>query len=161
MLAPSLDDDSGLLQAVKDFTVQAFVAQLAVEGLTVAVFPWAAGRNIERLRSELCEPLAHDLGRHLRAVVRPDVFRDTFGKHYVGHRLDDTEAVDPASHPDDQAFPREPVDQSHQPQLPPIVGLRLDEVVAPDMIAMLRPQTDAGSVVEPEPPPRLLLPGYF
>jgi hypothetical protein len=41
------------------------------------------------------------------------------------------------------------------------VGLRLDEVVAPDMIAMLRSQSDAGSVVQPEPATRLLLPGYF
>ncbi len=161
MLTPLLDDDSGLLQAVEDFTVQAFVAQLAIEGLAVAVFPWTARRNVERLCSELCEPVAHDLGRHLRAVVRPDVFRDTFGKHYVGHRLDDTEAVDPASHPDCQAFPGELVDQSHQPQLAPIVGLRLDEVVAPDMVAMLRPQTDAGSVVEPQPATRPLFAGYF
>lgn len=125
VLAPLLDDDSGLLQAVEDFTVQAFVAQFAVEGLAVAVFPWAAGRNVERLCSELGEPVAHDLGCHLRAVVRPDVFWHTTFEHYLGHRLDDTEAVDPASHPDCQALPGVLVDQSHQPQLAPIVGLRL------------------------------------
>ncbi len=33
VLAPSLDDNSGFLLAVEDFTVQAFVAELAVEGL--------------------------------------------------------------------------------------------------------------------------------
>ena len=41
------------------------------------------------------------------------------------------------------------------------MGLRFDEVVAPHMIAMLRPQTDAGSVVEPQPAARSLFPGYF
>ena len=41
------------------------------------------------------------------------------------------------------------------------MGLRFDEVVTPDMIAMLRPQPDAGSVVEPEPASWPLLPGYF
>ena len=41
------------------------------------------------------------------------------------------------------------------------MGLSLDEVVAPDMIAMLRPQADARSVVQPEPAARSLLPGYF
>jgi hypothetical protein len=41
------------------------------------------------------------------------------------------------------------------------VGLRLDEVVAPDMIAVLWSQPDAGSVIEPEPASRLLFPGYF
>jgi len=41
------------------------------------------------------------------------------------------------------------------------MGLRFDKVVAPDMIAMLRPQADAGPVVQPEPTPRLLSPRYF
>lgn len=64
VLAPLLDNDSGFLQAVEDFTVQAFVAQFAVEGFAVAVFPWASGCNVECLRTQLREPVAHDLGRH-------------------------------------------------------------------------------------------------
>jgi hypothetical protein len=42
-----------------------------------------------------------------------------------------------------------------------IVGLRFDKVVAPDMIAMLRPQTDARAIVEPEPTAWLLSSWYF
>ena len=75
VLAPLLDDDGGLLQAVEDFPVEAFVAQLAVEGLAVAILPGTAGLDVERLCSELCEPAAHDLGGHLRTVVRPDMLR--------------------------------------------------------------------------------------
>jgi hypothetical protein len=41
------------------------------------------------------------------------------------------------------------------------MGLGFDEVVGPDMVAMLRSQPDAGSVVEPQPASRLLLPGYL
>ena len=82
-------------------------------------------------------------------------------EHHVGHRVDDAEAVDATGHLDRQAFPGKLVDQGHQPQLAAIVGLGLDKVVAPDMIAMLRPQADARAVIEPEPAAWLLLSGYF
>jgi hypothetical protein len=39
--------------------------------------------------------------------------------------------------------------------------LGLNEVIAPDMVSMLRSQPDAGPVVEPQTTPRLLFPGYF
>ena len=161
MVAPLLDDDSSLLQAVEDFPVEALVAQLAVEGFAVAILPGTTGLDVERLCSKRREPTAYDLCGHLRAVVRPNMFRDASGEYHVGHRLKDAEAVDPTRHPDRQAFPGELVDQGHQPKLAPIVGLRLDEVVTPDMIAMLWSQPDAGAVVEPEPASRLLPPGYF
>ena len=45
------------------------------------------------------------------------MLRDTAYKHDVGHRLDDTEAVDQAGNPNRQAFPRELVDQRLQPSL--------------------------------------------
>jgi len=105
VLAPLLDDDGGLLQAVKDFAVQALVAQLAVERFAVAVFPWAAGRNVERLCSEFCEPTAYDLGRHLRTVVGSNVLRNPSGEHHVGHRLDNAKTVDTTSHADGPDIP--------------------------------------------------------
>ena len=57
MLALLLDGDGGLPRAVEDFTVQTFIAQFAVEGLAVALFPKAAGRNVECPRAELGEPV--------------------------------------------------------------------------------------------------------
>jgi len=100
MVAPLLDDDTSLLQTVEDFPVEALVAQLAVEGFAIAILPGTAGLDVERLYSERCEPTAHDLCSHLRAVVRPDVLRDASGEHHVGHRLNDAEAVDPTSYLD-------------------------------------------------------------
>ena len=163
VLAPLLEDDGSLLQTEEYFAVQAFIAQFPVEGLAVAILPWAAGSYVERLRSQLCKPAAHNLCRHLRAVVRTHVFRHTALDHHVGHGLDNAKAkaVDATGHPDRQAFPRELVDQSHQPEFAPIVGLRFHKIVAPNMIAMLRSQPDAGSVVEPQPAARSLLPGYL
>lgn len=69
------------------------------------------------------------------------MFGDTPGEHHVGHRLDDAEAVDTTRHTDGQAFP---IDQGHQAELATVTGLSLDKIVAPDMIAVLRPQPDAG-----------------
>ena len=72
-----------------------------------------------------------------------------------------TEAVDPPRNPDGQAFAGELVDQRHQPDLAAIMGLGLDEVVGPDMIAPLRSQPDAGAVVEPQTASWPLFLGYF
>ena len=161
VMAPLLDDDDSFLQAVEDFTVQAFVAQFPIEGLAVAVLPRAAWLDVERLCSELCKPAAYDLGRHLCTVVGSDVLGHAPGEHHVGHRIDDTEAVDATGYPDRQTFAGELIDQCHQSELAAVVGLRLDEVIAPDVVAMLRPQPYAGSVIEPEPASRPLFPGYF
>ena len=143
MLPPLLDDDLCFFQAVEDFSIEQFIAQFSIEGFAVAVLPGATGFDVQRFRSELCEPVAHDLCCHLRAVVGTNVFRDALGEHHIGHRFDDAKAVDPASYPDRKALPGELVDQRHQSKLSSIMGLCLDEVVAPHMIAMLRPQPDA------------------
>ena len=45
--------------------------------------------------------------------------------------------------PDRQTFPRELVDQRHQPNLAAIMGLGFDEVVAPHVIAAFRSQPNA------------------
>lgn len=74
------------------FTVQALVAQLAVEGLAVAV-SLAAGRNVECLRTQLCEPVAYDLGRHLLAPLLDECAPGTSGERHVDHGVNDAEAV--------------------------------------------------------------------
>jgi hypothetical protein len=51
------------------------------------------------------------------------------------------------------------VEDVEQPELAPVVGAVLDEVVGPDVVAMLGPQPDARSVRQPEPSAFGLLPG--
>ena len=149
MPAPLFDDDGGFPQAVEDLAVEAFVTQLSVKGFAVAIFPGATGFDVQGPGSQPGEPAAHDLGRHLGTVVRSNVLRDTTLHHHIGHRLDDPEAVDAARNPDREALPGELVDQCHQPEFATVVGLCLDEVVAPHMIAVLRPQPNARAVIEP------------
>ena len=161
VLPPLLDDSLGLLQAVEDFAVEQLITELAVEGLAVAVLPGTAWFDEQGFGSDLRQPVAYHLRRHLGAVVGPDVLGHVAHEHDVSHGLEHTEAVDPPRHPDGQAFAGELVDQRHQPELAAIVGLGLHEVVGPDMVAPLRPQPDAGPIVEPEPAPRPLFPRYF
>lgn len=49
VVSPLFDDDLCLPQCVEDFAIQQFVAEFAVERLSVAVFPWAAWLDIQRL----------------------------------------------------------------------------------------------------------------
>src|ERR1019366_3525251 len=70
-------------------------------------------------------------------------------------------AVQTPRHPNRQAFARVLVDHHQQPQTAPIVRPGFAEIVAPDVIAMLWAQSDAGAVVQPQPPTRLVFGGYF
>ena len=48
VFAPALGQDLRFLQRVEDLAVEELIAQLAVERFTVAIFPGAAGLDIER-----------------------------------------------------------------------------------------------------------------
>ena len=76
----------------------------------------------------------------------------------VRQDVDDVGRVQLAVDPDRQALAGELVDDVEHAELPPVVGPVLDEVVGPDVVRVLRPQTDARSVVQPEPA-LLRLPG--
>ncbi len=65
VLSPSLDQHLRLLQCVEDFRVQQFIPELAVEALVVAVFPWAAGCDEQRLHADPSEPGSDVDGRKL------------------------------------------------------------------------------------------------
>jgi hypothetical protein len=59
---PLLDDYLRLLQGIKDFSIQAFIPQLSVEALAVAVLPRASAFDVKGSRPELTQPLAQLLG---------------------------------------------------------------------------------------------------
>ena len=79
----------------------------------------------------------------------------------VREPVDDVDRLALASHPDGQALRRELVDDVEHAELTPVMGAILDEVVRPDMAGILRPQPDAGSVIEPEPSSLRLLLWHF
>ena len=69
MSAPLFNDDLRFLEAAEQFAVEQLIAQLAVEGLAVAVLPRAAGCDEQRLRAQTSQPVTHDVRCHLRTVV--------------------------------------------------------------------------------------------
>ncbi len=143
MDAPLFDDHLGLPEAVEDLTVKAFITEFAIEGLAVAVLPGRSWLDVHALSAEPCQPLAQDLGDQLWAIVRSDEGRDPFEEHGVGQRLNNTNGVDPSSHPDRQALAGKLIDQGHQPDTAAIMGRGLDKVEAPDVVGMRQPEPDA------------------
>ena len=64
--------------------------------------------------------------------------------------VDDVNRLELAIHPDGQALVCELVDDVEHPEFPSLVRAIFDEVVRPHMIAVLRPQPNAGALVEPQ-----------
>src|SRR5690606_22489113 len=83
-----------------------------------------------------------------RAYVRRDAPRD----EQLAECLDDIGRLEFPCDTDGQALAGELVDDAQHPERPAIVGAVSDEVIRPDMVVPLRPQTDARAVVEPQTP---------
>ena len=75
VIVPSLDQHFRLRQIVEDFPIQQLVPELAVEALVVAVLPWRAGLDLERLHADTRQPVPHRLCGELAAIIRTDVVR--------------------------------------------------------------------------------------
>src|SRR5258707_7735895 len=69
----------------------------------------------------------------------------------VGQNIDHIDRLELAGGTDRQAFMAELVEHVEHPIPASVMGAVLNEVVGPDMIAVLRPQADARSVRQPEP----------
>ena len=69
----------------------------------------------------------------------------------VRQNVDHIDRLELASDTDRQTFMGELVEHVEHPIFASVMGAVLDEVVGPDMIALLRPQPDARSVGQPEP----------
>ncbi|GAB6845273.1 hypothetical protein JCM2811A_42750 [Methylorubrum rhodinum] len=75
---------------------------------------------------------------------------DTAQDEQVGQHVDDVRRLELARDPYRQALARKLIDHVEHPELAPVMGARLDEVVGPDVIATLRPQSQAGTVPIPD-----------
>src|SRR6185503_15016312 len=69
----------------------------------------------------------------------------------VGQNVDHVDRLELAGDTDRQAFMGELVEHVEHPILASVMGAVLDEVVGPDMIALLRAQPNTRSVGQPEP----------
>jgi hypothetical protein len=79
----------------------------------------------------------------------------------IGQARQHVVAPEPPRHRQGQAFLRILVDHRQDAERPTVMGLVLHEVIAPDMARPAWPETDARSVVQPEPPAFGLFLGDF
>src|SRR5215207_1181836 len=161
MTAPALDDDLRLAESVEDLAVEQLVPEPGIKALDIAILPRAAWSDVGGLGSDRRDPLLDGLGNELRAVVGADVARHAAQDEQVREHVDDVDGLELASDADRQALVRELVDDVEHPEPPSVVRPVLDEVVGPDVVAMLGPQPDARSVRQPEPSAFGLLPGHL
>src|SRR4051812_12336148 len=85
--------------------------------------------------------------------------RHTAKTEQIREHVDYVESLQLARDPDRQALACELVDHVQHPVLAPVVGAMLDEVIGPDVVGPLRPQSQARAVVEPEARPLWLASG--
>src|SRR4029077_6621268 len=133
-------DDLGLAQTVEDLAVEQLVAKAGVEAFNVAVLPGAASLDVSGLGADSCDPLLHGLGDELRSVVGADVTGDATQDEEVGQNVDHIDRCERAADAYPQAFMGELLEHVQHPIFASVMGAVLDEVVGPDMIALLWPQ---------------------
>src|ERR1700757_4539067 len=85
------------------------------------------------------------------------MFRNSLPDHDIGHGADHFRRTPAPLSTDQQALSRVLIDQVQDAHTAAIVRPCAHEVVAPHMICVCRSQPHARSIVEPQPPSRLLL----
>ena len=89
MTAPSLDENLSLVERRELLTFKQLVAELGVEALAIAIFPWASRLDIECLHTDPTEPVAHVASDELRAIVGSDMLRRPVSDEEIGQALED------------------------------------------------------------------------
>ena len=155
--SPLLNDDPGFIEAVEDLSVQELIAEPGIEALTVSVLPRRPRFDVGGLGTDSLDPLPDRIRDELRSVIRSYVGRNTPDDEQVGQGINHIRRVELPLHPDRQAFAAELIDDVQRSVGSPVFCSVMHEVVRPDMVNMPGPETDARSVIEPEPAfPRLL-----
>ena len=85
---PLLDEYRCLGQCVEDLSVQELVPQLAVEALVVAVLPWTARLDEQRLHTESGQPPSDQFRSELRPIVRAQMLGRTVASEEIGQDLE-------------------------------------------------------------------------
>jgi len=155
--SPLLNDDPGFIEAVEDLSVQELIAEPGIEALTVSVLPRRPRFDVGGLGTDSLDPLPDRIRDELRSVIRSYVGRNTPDDEQVGQGINHLRRVELPLHPDRQAFAAELIDDVQRSVGSPVFCSVMHEVIRPDMVNMPGPETDARSVIEPEPRfPRLL-----
>lgn len=148
---PGLDDHASLCERVEDLTVEKLIAQPCIEALDEPTLPRTAWSDVGGLGADRGDPLLHRLSDKFGPVAHREGgwFGHAARDEEIRQHIDNVERLQLSFDADGDSLVGELVDDIEQAILPPLMGAVLDEVIRPDMVAALRPEADARSVVEP------------
>ena len=139
--SPAVDHPTGLLPTQEQLPVQQLVTQLAVERFDVAVLPWAALGDEQRLHIGTLQPTTNRLGHELWTVVAANVLRHATYREQVLQNADHVLGRERTAHFDRQTLTRVLIDDRQQPQLTAILRAIGQEVVRLDVVLVLSTMT--------------------
>ena len=148
--APALDDDLSFSQRVEDLAVEQLVSQASIEAFNVAILPRAAGLDVSRFGADSGDPFLDCLRHELRAIIGSDMARDAAQHEEIGQHVDHVDRLELAVDAYRQALVGELVDDVEHAVFAAVMGAILDEVIRPDVVGMLGPQTNAGAIRQPQ-----------
>lgn len=98
------------------------------------------------------DPALHLSGNEFRAIVGPYELRRATQDKQVRQGVDYVGGIELANYTDHQRLLREFIDDVKYAEEPPVMCPVLSEIRGPDVVRVLRPETDARSVVQPGRP---------
>ncbi len=140
MFPPLFNQDLCFLQAVEDFTIQQLVTEPGIEALAISIFPWRTRFDVRGFCTHSVDPVPDRLSNELRPVVRSDVGWDTPKNEEICQQINHVGGIELSLHSDCQALSGMFIEDVQRPESLSIIGSTMHEVIAPDMIGMLRPQ---------------------
>jgi hypothetical protein len=89
MAAPSFDEHLSLVERRERLAFEQFISELGVEALAIAILPWRAWLDVERLHTDPTEAIAHVTSDELRAIVGSDMLWWPVDEEEIGQALED------------------------------------------------------------------------
>ena len=136
---PSFDQHLRLLQSGKDLPLQELIPHLPVERLNISILPGAAPFNEQGFHSQPVEPFPDYFGGEFRSIIRANVLRNTPEDKEIKELIDHILGFDLALHLDAHTLPGILIDDIQYLEGFPISRVLDHEVIALDMVLMLRP----------------------
>jgi hypothetical protein len=141
-----LEQYPSLVDAGEELAVEKLIAKPTVEALHVPVLPRAARSDEERADTSPAKPTPERVGDELGTVVRTDVNRNPVDLEQNAKRLMNIHRCKAPTDLQGETPPSELVDDHEDLHPPSVHGLLGHEVVAPDMVQILRPVTNASLI---------------
>ena len=152
VFSPLFNEDLCFTQAVEDFAIQELVAEPGIEAFAVPVLPGAAWFDVSRFGPDRLDPILYSLRNELRAAIGAYERRHAAQDEQITQDVDDIALIKFPVDTDRQAFSTVLINDVQCAERSSVIRSAMHKVIAPHMIAMLRPEPDARSIVQPEPP---------